>query len=245
MLSLKDAINESLNHNYSMYEAASDVDDATRDEILKFIEDNYRVIAIGELIFRKKNNMIYVDFMNGHEMTAHKDIKQLTNGMFMWGNVDCVFDCSDCKNLTSLEGAPEECRVFNCDYCSNLKDLMGIGKCREVSCENCDRLKSLKGLNLKNKSCEEIRCNDCRSLISLEGSPKKCERFECNDCKNLTTLKGGPEVVEFFTIENCIKLKSWDGAPRKVSDNLFYGGCEYLKNQTPPCKFVNGAEAIY
>lgn len=65
------------------------------------------------------------------------------NGHFKvkFGKVGGAFDCSHCKNLTSLEGAPQKVGGnFNCSSCDNITSLEGapqkVGgdfKCRYCS----------------------------------------------------------------------------------------------------------------
>ena len=88
--------------------------------------------------------------------------------------VDGGFDCERCKNLTSLKGAPNECKSFDCSNCRNLTSLEGA-------------------LN----ECEYFDCSDCDKLTSLKGSPKKVlGNFVCNYCNSLKSLKGLPDVIE-------------------------------------------------
>jgi hypothetical protein len=71
-----------------------------------------------------------------------------------FGKVTGKFDCSNNKNLKTLEGAPQRVQVFNCNRCIGLKTLEGAP--REV---------------------ENFYCIECTSLVSLEGAPQKVRVF--------------------------------------------------------------------
>ena len=117
----------------------------------------------------------------------NKSITSLTNGLFSWGEVDGFFECSNCKNLKSLEGAPEKIgEYFYCGYCDKLTSLEGAPKIvgSGFYCEGCINLKSLKGAPKKVKGV--FNCNYCDKLTSLKGATKNVGgNFECRKCPNL------------------------------------------------------------
>ena len=68
---------------------------------------------------------------------------------FPFGKVKGDFFCDDCKELISLEGAPEEVDgCFTCRNCKNLKSLEGAPKKvgQWFACAGCDSLTSLEHL---------------------------------------------------------------------------------------------------
>jgi hypothetical protein len=141
--------------------------------------------------------------------TKRSDIPHLNGGgLFEWGEVKS-FDCSNSRNIKTLEGAPKICSGFGCNNCSNLK--------------------SLKGAPHK---CDRFICCDCKNLKSLEGAPNECSgEFNCSGCDKLTSLKGSPKKVSGdFVCSNCHSLKSLKGLPDDVEGNLICRYCENLKS---------------
>ena len=60
------------------------------------------------------------------DLYTNKLLSLNNNGMFQWGKVDGCFDCQNCYDLKTLEGAPKEIGGdFNCSYCYDLKTLEG------------------------------------------------------------------------------------------------------------------------
>ena len=107
----------------------SDNKELMLDSVKKFIKDNYINIKLKrcEFIFDEKKEKYVV---NSDQQVNLKPIaKQLTNEVFEWGEVDWNFNCSDCPELTTLEGAPEYVGGnFDCYECPKLSSLDGIGK---------------------------------------------------------------------------------------------------------------------
>ena len=129
------------------------------------------------------------------------------------------FDCHGCKNLTSLEGAPNVVGGdFDCSECSKLESLEGVPK--EVGgsffCYNCDNLASLDWA--PKKVGEYFYCGGCKNLKSLRCVPKKVvESFCCDGCDNLVSLDGAPEYVGGdFRCNNCKSLTSAKGLPAHI-----------------------------
>ena len=106
--------------------------------VKKFIEDNYDFR--GDLTFELKDDIYVVTSDANHEWmeVKNKDIETLTNGLFVWGdNKKMTFRCEGCKNLVSLDGAPQECDLFSCNGCPNLTSLEGAPqKCDGFYCKN-------------------------------------------------------------------------------------------------------------
>ena len=169
----------------------------------KFIEDNYDING-AQIRLYKKDGMLFID-VDGDVMVKNIELSSLTNGQFCFGRVKGNFGCSNCRLLTSLEGAPEKVeRNFNCGFCSSLTSLKGAPK--EVG---------------KNFNCEY-----CQSLISIKGAPEKVGMdFNCPNCKSLISLEGAPKVVGGnFKCCGCESLKSLKGVSSKVDGTLIVGG---------------------
>ena len=91
----------------------------------EYINTNY--IIKGKLTFENVRGVCIVNCEGGVEV-KNKNIVKLTDG-FVQGEVKGKFDYSKCKNLESLEGAPEYVgEDFNYIRCENLKSLEGAQK---------------------------------------------------------------------------------------------------------------------
>ena len=149
--------------------------DPERDKLIikSWIKDNYKIND-----HLKINDDLTVD-CSGSVTIKNFNIGSLTNGMFRWGKVDEDFYCSNCENLTSLEGAP-----------------VAVG--RDFYCYGCKNLKSLEGA--PEKVGGSFYCIGCKNLKSLEGAPKVVGR--CFGCSLQSTL-----IVLFVTsqILHCIR----------------------------------------
>ena len=125
-------------------------DKMIKDEIKAFLNENYN----GSIKISKEPNADgkYEVSSSTNIEVKNKKITSLTNGMFVWTVIDGKdFDCSYCKSLTSLEGAPEKVRG-------------------DFSCYNCIHLESLKGAPQIING--DFYCYKCKSLKSLESAPK-------------------------------------------------------------------------
>lgn len=108
------------------------------------------------------------------------------------------FDCHDCPNLRSLQGAPDDVGAdFSCTFCLSLNDLQGGPKTvgGTYYAGHCD-LTSLRGAPTAVLNggfhCEANRLTD------LEGAPHIVNGiFDCTHCNKLETLYGAPgsEIV--------------------------------------------------
>ena len=155
------------------FESLLDDDDIFLDpenDIKCWINDNYKFT--GKLTI---SNDFVVD-CNGGVGVRNTSITSLTNGLFEWGVVGGSFSCSDCKNLTSLEGAPKK-----------------VGE--TFYCYDCDNLTSLEGA--PEKVGDLFDCSYCKNLTSLKGAPEKdVKRFNCSNCDKLRSLEDGPEKLK-------------------------------------------------
>ena len=134
-------------------------DKMIKDEIKAFLKANYK----GSIkISRKPNtdNKYEVSSTTNIEV-KNKNITSLTNGMFIWIIVDGYFDCSYCKSLKSLEGAPEKVRRnFYCDKCNSLTSLKGAPKevGGDFNCYGCAGKFTRKDVKKVSNVRGEIKC---------------------------------------------------------------------------------------
>lgn len=220
MKTLNEYINESLLDNLDDLEKSS----ATAEKntlIEKFLKENYNISGT----YTISNDVVDV---KGSVTVKNRKMRNLTNGLFSFGVVSGLFDCADCLQLTSLEGAPEKTRIcFDCARCSKLKTLKGAPK--EVGgfiCIGCSGLTSLEGAPEKVEGAFD--CSQCHSLKSLEGAPDEVgDRFSCSGCQKLTSLKGSPRNVEGnFVCTDCPRLDSLENTTRHIGGNLYCARCK-------------------
>ena len=144
--------------------------DGNVEMVQAFLTANYRgKWTISET--PNKNGLYVVSSDN--DIVAYKHIVSLTNEMFVWSTVRGDFDCSFCKALESLKGAPKNVGVsFDCSRCTRLHTLEGSPKNigEAFMCSNT-AITSLAGAPKEVKGTFMI-C-DCKSLESLNGCPKK------------------------------------------------------------------------
>lgn len=134
-------------------------------EIEEFINDNYTIFGELQISNEPNENGKYIVDCFTSVYVKNLNIPLLTNNLFEWGKINYTFKCSNCKFLTSLEGAPEE-----------------VGG--NFNCQGCDSLTSLKGS--PRYVGENFDCRDCISLTSLEGAPEEVGgRVLCNILYNL------------------------------------------------------------
>lgn len=259
MKNLKNYIKECIDENVNQL-AVWDIDDnieddnkeSILDEVKHFLTTHY-VMSISKtfdmrnckITLDKTINKYIVNCKYDVEVAGdhgHKDMTQLTNGMFEWGKVNGCFDCRDCVNLTSLEGAPKEVRWFQCSACPKLESLKGAPQIvkGDFDCNECG-MKNLEGAPTVVKG--DFCCMNCANLTSLEGAPNEVGvDFRCDRCVKLANLKGAPTIVKGgFFCEDCLGLKSLEGAPRKVG-NFICSNCVNLTSlkgvpETIPANF--------
>ena len=115
----------------------------------EYIKSNYDIS--GNLTFENVSGMYTVN-CDGDVEVKNKEIGKLTEG-FVWGEVKGNFNCSCCKNLRTLEGAPEIVGgTFDCSWCEKLETLKGAPK--EIggtfNCTWCVNLNTLVGTLIRN-----------------------------------------------------------------------------------------------
>ena len=217
---------------------------------------------------RKENSIIFKlnDFLDKHP--SYEDILSISedgtsvncsssiviyDGMlingkfpFPFGTVIGHFNCSECEELISLEGAPKEVGgSFCCSNCPNLTSLVGAPE--EVggsfSCNNCPKLTSLEGAPEKvgrNFSCQKT------SIKSLEGAPINVGgNFICDEVDYLESLEGAPNHVGGdFSCSKCPSLTSLDGLPTAIDGDLCCGK-RFNGEEIPKNTIVNGNIIYY
>ena len=162
--------------------------------------------------------LIKTKVIKGNLKIENKDITKLPD--FSNTIIKGDFSCSNCTSLTSLKGAPQQCKKFYCYNCTSLKTLEGSTRqCKIFSCSYCTSLISLEGAPQK---CEEFYFRECTSLISLKGAPQQCETFYCSYCKSLTSLEGAPQQCNYFYCNGCTSLTSLIYLPDCKNKNHIY-----------------------
>ena len=182
---------------FDIEDNVENIDRTIKDNIKKFLKENYRGISKCKISRKPNNNGKYEVSSSFNIEVKNYKIKSLTNELFVWAEVGGDFSCRNCCSLTSLKGAPKEVGGhFDCGCCISLKTLEGAPE----------------------KVGGSFYCHYCNALTSLEGAPEKIgKNFKCHHCKSLTSLEGGPnEVGENFDCEASISLTSLEGAPEKV-----------------------------
>ena len=198
------------------------------DSLMNNDEEILVKISIKEFLTKNFNitlddigNIVKIDLVHGYYIVnsrlkdvvvTNTSIDLLTNGLFKWGEVH-YFTCNNCKNLTSLEGAPLACKRFFCKNCKNLTSLKGAPKkCNVFICDECENLTSLKGAP---KKCKYFYSDGCNSLKSLKYAPIECVDFSCRRT-NIIDLEGLPDNLETLTCSECDNLISLKGCPKKL-----------------------------
>ena len=155
MKTLKEYITEGI------LDIEDNMENLTEESLIEdFIKENYEIKYEKPQIKKKGNK--YIVSTNGTVVVKNKNITELTNDLFEWGEVEGDFSCKKCTSLKSLEDAPKKVgRDFDCFHCNSLRTLEGAPK--EVG--------------------RDFDCTECKLLTSLEGAPQKVGgSFNCKDC---------------------------------------------------------------
>ena len=168
------------------FESLLDDDDAFYDPendkkaIEDWIKDNYKVV--GKLTI----DGLIVNCA-GSVAVSNMSTDSLTNGLFKWGKISKNFSCTLC-NIKSLEGAPKNVDGdFDCTWCKNLKTLKGAPqKCNFFVVDDCPMLEDLTYIP---KQIHELHITDCRNLTSLDEFPNICDTVILADLPKLTSLE--------------------------------------------------------
>jgi hypothetical protein len=95
--------------------------------IKQFLDTNYKIVTYnGKFIISAKPDKdgLYNVSTNGSVYIIHRDLEELTNGLFKFTNIRGSFDISGSKNLKTLKNGP--IRVlgeFNISRCTSLDSL--------------------------------------------------------------------------------------------------------------------------
>lgn len=222
MKNLKEYIIEEV---FDIDDNINNVDEAVKEQIKQFLKKNFKNASSCKISDEPNADGKY-EVSGKYISTKNKKITSLTNGMFIWANVDGDFSCWECKSLTSLEGAPKEVGGgFYCFICKSLTSLEGAPQ----------------------KVGRDFNCWGCTSLKSLEGAPKEVSgEFDCHSCA-LTSLEGAPEKVGGdFSCETNSSLISLEGAPKEVGGNFRCGYCpaRFTENDVKKVSNVKGKISI-
>ena len=242
--------------------------DSTAD-IMVFLNQNYKLEYAGAEQFDQPNGTwwaiqddgkdIPIVHINGSITVKNKSIKHLTNNLFKFGNICGRFDCSNCKNLKSLEGGPQICaHGFSCEGCTSLKSLeggpkyVGFGKNDlhfTYRCSDCTSLESLKGApigyvknayDIKYTEYEgvdssrlfiDVYANRCNSLKTIDWGIKELYgNLYLINC-GLQNLNGAPQIIrERIDISHNKNLTNLKGSLKKVGEGFIAQYCDGLKN---------------
>ena len=103
--------------------------------IKKFIQKNYEFIGKSKNHFsigpeKDSDDKFVVNVYDNISISKKFDQTELTNIYFVFGKVEGDFDCSNCKDLKTLKGAPKEVEGdFNCSNCKGKftkKDVLDV-----------------------------------------------------------------------------------------------------------------------
>lgn len=221
-------------------------DKTIKNNIKQWLKENLAKGISKCKISRTPNKDGKYEVSSKDNVVFNKKVISLTNGMFIWTEVDGSFNCSNCPNLTSLKGAPEIVNgSFLCSKCKSLKTLEGVSKevGKKFDCTYCYDLTSL-ALPGTFEKVGDFVCNNCYNLKSLKGAPEKVDgHFLCNSCSNLTSLEGCPKIVGgVFDCSCCSNLTSLKGAPKEVDGNFGCYNCgkPFIKDEVKSLCDVKG-----
>lgn len=128
--------------------------------------------------------------------------KSFTHFPIHFAPIQGNFDCSDCLNLVSLEGAPQRvegsCYLNNCIHLTSLRGgPTWVGK--DLDCILCTRLESLEGAPIFIGGT--LNCFYCSRLLSLSGAPEKIPGdFLIHGCLGPPTLQNDSKIVESLKV---------------------------------------------
>lgn len=241
-------------------------DNNIRDLVKKFLSENYTGSYL--IPYSPNKDGLYEISVTKRIAVKNKSIEALTNGLFIFTVCNGDFDCSNCYNLKSLEGAPKKIKgVFICSFCKSLTSLKGGPEHTSgiYYCNDCN-LESLEGAPNK---LSAINCAGNHRIENLKGLPKKIStpnkkykaeqcKLVCNNIKGLKTLEGCPEEIQgWFDVSNCPNL-DLDSLkkyfPKKIYDDFMCLNnfkdrteeeIENIKQYLIDKKYILGKEYIY
>ena len=87
--------------------------------IKEFLHENYGNAKLCKISSKPNKDGKYIVNSEYAVSVKNLDCTSLTNGYFIFGTVKGTFNCSFCKKLTSLEGAPKNVGIdFFCQGCA-------------------------------------------------------------------------------------------------------------------------------
>ena len=109
----------------SLYESLFDiednidnVDESIKDQINQFLNNNFKNASKYKISNKPNTDGKFEVSSNGNVEVKNEYITSLTNGLFIWTNIQGGFICPDCNSLISLKGAPKEVSGdFDCTCC--------------------------------------------------------------------------------------------------------------------------------
>lgn len=202
-------------------------------QIKEFLKQTYKSSSNAKISKTPNEDGLYVVDWNNNLVVIDRNIEQLTNGLFTFGEVKGGFGCYHCEKLKTLEGAPQIVHGnFSCSYCRALESFKGGPQIvdGEFDFSVCDSITSLEGAP---KQCERIMCQSSRNgynLKSLEGCPQ-AQEITLESVKGLKNLKGLPQDnVRELKIARWPDLESLEGCPSVVKGLFLCAECSSLKN---------------
>ena len=115
MMNLKNYIIESL---FDIDDNIDKIDKDIEKQIKEFLNNNFTISSKYKISKKPNKDGKFEVLSKGNIEVKNKLITSLTNGSFIWTSIKGDFICSNCKSLTSLEGAPKEVGgVFCCAAC--------------------------------------------------------------------------------------------------------------------------------
>ena len=137
MKNLKNYIIESV---FDIDNNIDNIDESIKDQIRQFLNDNFKNASKCKISEKPNKYGKFEVSSNGDIEVKNQQITSLTNGSFIWTNINGNFSCDFCDSLKYLEGATKEVsKNFCCDFCKSLKSLEGapekVGE--DFSCSEC------------------------------------------------------------------------------------------------------------
>ena len=104
-----------MKHIKDLFEGIFDIEDKTanfdktiKEDIKRFLRENYKGASKCKISKLPNEDGKYIVDCKGSIVVKNKSITNLTNDLFVWGEVDGDFYCNECDLLASLKGAPEK-----------------------------------------------------------------------------------------------------------------------------------------
>ena len=144
-------------------------------------------------------------------------------------NIKGGLSISNCSNIRSLEGCPEEVGgLFSLENL-NIRSLAGCPK--KVESLNISSLRDIETMEgAPTMVSEDLRITYCKNLKTLQGCPDKIEgTLTLKYLQNLTSLDGAPAYVGNLRITDS-ELESMKGTLKLVRGDIYLNSIDYLEN---------------